>query len=104
MKPGSIGDPDSYLGGKLTQFEIENPATGDLQLAWGLSPTKYVQTAIANIEEYHSKNFYGRKLPKKDAKSPFDTNYQLELDRGPELNGKLLTVTTNPKSKYLDGW
>ena len=72
MKPGSIGDPDIYLGGKLTQFEIEDLAMGDSQIVWGLSPTIYVQ--IANVEEYLSKNFNEQKLPKKHAKSPFATN------------------------------
>ena len=83
MKPGSIGDPDIYLGGKLTQFEIKDPATGDSQLAWGLLATKYVQTAIANVEEYLYENFNGRKLPKKHAKSPFATNFNQNLTSVP---------------------
>ena len=74
MKPGSIGDPDIYLGGKLTQVEIEDPTTGDSKLDWGLSPTKYFQTAINNVKEYLSKNFDRQKLPKKHAKSPFATS------------------------------
>ena len=89
MKPGSIGDPDIYLGGKLSQFEVKDPDTGDSQLAWGMSLTQYVQTAIVNVEEYLSKNFNRRNLLKKHANSPFATNYQLELDFSPKLDGKL---------------
>ena len=53
MKPGLIGDPDIYLCGKLSHLEVEDPSTGDRQLTWGLSQTKYVQTAIANVEGYY---------------------------------------------------
>ena len=49
MKPGSIGDPEIYLGGKLTHVEVENPDNDEISLAWGLSPTKYVQVAINNV-------------------------------------------------------
>ena len=49
MKPGSIGDPDIYLGGKLTTATMVDPNTGLSCEAWGLSPTKYVQASIDNI-------------------------------------------------------
>ena len=40
MKPGSIGDPDIYLGGKLSQFDVDNPDDEDSKaFAWGLLPT-----------------------------------------------------------------
>ena len=40
------------------------------------------------MEEYLAKNF-GRKLPKKCAKSPFASNYRPELDLTPELDSTL---------------
>ena len=89
MKPGSIGDPDTYLGGKLTQVEVQDPDTEEISLAWGLSPTKYVKAAIDNVEEYLAKNFNGRKLPKKCARSPFATNCRPEMDLSAELDDKL---------------
>ena len=89
MKPGSIGDPDIYLGGKLRTVIMEDPNTGLTCEAWGLSPTKYVQAAIDNVEEYLAKNFGGRKLPKKCAKAPFASDYRPELDLTPELDPTL---------------
>jgi hypothetical protein len=48
-----------------------------------------VKAAIDNVEDYLAKNFNGRKLPKKCAKSPFASNYRPELDLSPELDDKL---------------
>ena len=69
MKDGSIGDPHIYLGGKVSEVNIDDH--GELVCTWSLSPTKYVQAAIKNVEEYLDKEFNGRKLPKKHAKGPF---------------------------------
>ena len=46
MKPGTIGDPDIYLGGKLRKVQLNNGVW-----AWGMSPSKYVQDAVRNSEE-----------------------------------------------------
>ena len=70
MKPGSMGDPDICLGGKLTQAEVQDPDTEEISLAWGPSPAECVKAAVGNVEDYLAKNFRGRKLPKKCAKSP----------------------------------
>ena len=78
--------PYIYLGGKLTSVNVEDPDTNSLHQAWGLSPTKYVQAAINNVEDYLAKHFNGRKLPKKCAKSPFAADYRPELDVSPELD------------------
>ena len=48
-----------------------------------------MKAAIDNVEEYLAKNFDGRKLPKKCARSPFATNYRPELDLSPEIDDKL---------------
>ena len=105
MKPGPIRDPDIYLvGGKLTQFEVEDPATpGNSQLAWGLSSTKYVQIAIANVEEYCSKNFlvgnYQRNMPNCCLPQTIDQNLILT----PNWMGNL-TAIINCKLEYSIGW
>jgi hypothetical protein len=65
MKPGSIGDPDIYLGGKLRETTLANGVK-----AWGISPSKYIQEAVRNTEGYLEKNFSGRKLLKR-APTPF---------------------------------
>jgi len=45
MKPGSICDPDVYLGTKVRLTVLPNGV-----VVWGLSSSKYVQEAIANVE------------------------------------------------------
>ena len=51
MKPGSIGDPDIYLGSKVKQVDLEGETPRDEPTkAWGLSPTKYITAAINNVE------------------------------------------------------
>jgi hypothetical protein len=79
MKDGSIGDPDMYLGTKLKKTVLPNGV-----VAWGMSPSKYVQEATRNAGEYYEKHF-GRKLTRK-APNPFVRDYAPELDTSPILN------------------
>ena len=51
MKPGSIGDPDFYLGAKLRRVTLENGVK-----AWGMSPSKYVQGTVLNVKNYLKAN------------------------------------------------
>ena len=51
MKPNSIGSPDIYLGTKLKKTRLENGVE-----AWGMSPSKYVQEAVRNVEEQLKKS------------------------------------------------
>ena len=83
MKPGSIGDPDIYLGAKLRKVTLDNGVE-----SWSLSPSKYVQEAVRNAETYLAENFGGQKLPKR-ATAPMPTDYVAELDDTPELNPTL---------------
>ena len=83
MKPGSMGDPDVYLGAKLRQVWLPNGV-----LAWGMSPSKYIQEAVKNVEKYLDENFDGRKLLKK-VNTPFANDYAPELDMTPELSPEL---------------
>ena len=83
MKPGSIGDPDMYLGAKLRKTTLPNGVE-----AWSLSPSKYVQEAVRNFKLYLEKHMDGRKLLKK-APAPFPAGYRPEIDETPELNYSL---------------
>ena len=74
MKPGSIGDPDIYLGAKLCKMTLENGVQ-----AWALSPSKYVQEAVRNVEKYLRDNMEGQALRKR-ASAPFPVGYVPELD------------------------
>ena len=51
LKESSTGDQDIYLGAKLRQMEMPNGV-----LAWGISPSKYVQEAVHNCEIYLEDN------------------------------------------------
>ena len=73
MKPGSIGDPQYYLGAKLRQCTLPNGV-----MAWGMSFSKYVQEAVRNVEDYLRRN----QQPglSKRATAPFPSGYAAELD------------------------
>jgi hypothetical protein len=78
MKPGSIGDPNFYLGAKLKCTMLGNGV-----VAWGLSASKYVQGAVLNVKNYLAKE--GCKLPSQ-ATTPFVQGYCPETDVSPELD------------------
>ena len=80
MKPGSIGDPDIYLGGKLRKTTLPNGVH-----AWGISSSKYVQEAVRNVEDFVGKHMPGKRLPARAA-TPFERDYRPELDTTPELS------------------
>jgi len=75
LKPSSIGDPDVYLGAKVTKMNLINGTW-----CWTLSPSKYVQEAVKNCEFALNDSFDGAyKLPK-NAPNPFPVGYKPELD------------------------
>ena len=82
MKPGSIGDPDFYLGAKLKETVLPNGVK-----AWGMSPSKYIQEAVRNVEEFLKK----KEMPplKKRAAGPWPTGYSAELDDTPLLSPEM---------------
>ena len=78
MQPGSIGDPNVYLGAKLRQVRFQDGVT-----AWAMSPSKYVQEACQTVEDHLKKK--GMNLPKR-ANGPWETGYVAELDDSPLLD------------------
>ena len=84
MKPGSIGDPDVYFGAKLRKMTLANVVE-----SWGMSPSKYVQEAVRNIEAYLRDNMSGRKLGKCRGSAQFPPGYTPELDVMPQLRRTL---------------
>ena len=83
MKEGSIGDPDIYLGGKVSEQHVHNHKDDETTRCWGISPTKYVRDAIENVESHLKKK--GHSLPKKGFKAPFTNGYRPEMDLSDEL-------------------
>ena len=79
MKKGSIGDPGIYLGAKLRKVQMDNGV-----FAWGMSPAKYVQKAVRNVEEHITKKYGGRKL-QKQATAPWPSKYVSENNTTPGL-------------------
>jgi hypothetical protein len=82
MKPGSIGDPDMYLGAKLRKVQLENGVW-----AWAASSSKYVQQAVKNVVSTLKDNAPHLSLPKR-ASGPWPRDFCAELDESEELNEK----------------
>jgi hypothetical protein len=80
MKGGSIKVPTFYLGAKLKKTVLPNGV-----FAWGMSSSKYSQSAVQNVQEYMVALPGDQKLLKK-AYGPFKGGYKPELDESPELD------------------
>lgn len=79
MKLGPIGDPDIYFGARLREVRMSNEIN-----CWSMSPSKYVQDAVQNMEQYLMSRSEC-KLSKR-ATSPWPMGYVAELDATPELD------------------
>ncbi len=84
MKPGSIGDPNIYLGATIKKIRIHNCVE-----AWASSPSKYVWASIDTIAKYLT-NLGDKQwtMPKK-ASNPFEGGHKPKLDVTPLLNPEL---------------
>jgi hypothetical protein len=80
MKEGSIQVPTFYLGAKLKKTVLPNGV-----VAWGMSSSKYVQSAVQNVKEYLAA-LPGDQMLVKNASGPFTGGYKPELDESPELD------------------
>jgi hypothetical protein len=75
MKEGSIQVPTFYVGAKLKKTVLPNGV-----VAWGMSSSKYVQSAIRNVKEYLTALPGDQKLMKK-ASVPFAGGYNPDFMR-----------------------
>jgi hypothetical protein len=80
MKEGSIQFPTLYLGAKLNKTVLTNGV-----VAWGMSSSKYVQSAVQNVKEYLAA-LPGDHMLVKKVSGPFAGGYKPELDAIPELD------------------
>jgi hypothetical protein len=80
MKEGSIQVPTFYLGTKLKKNVLPNGV-----VAWGMSSSKYVQSAVQNVKEYLAA-LPGDQMLVKKASDPCTGGYKYELDESPELD------------------
>ena len=79
MKPGSLGEPTNYLGGKISKVQISNGV-----ITHALSMSQYVRDAIKNVEQEMKKKSIALF---KRVQSPFTYDYAPELDKSKELTG-----------------
>jgi hypothetical protein len=80
MKEGSIQATTFYLGAKL-----KNNVFPNCVVAWGMSSSKYVKSAVQNVPEYLAALPGDQTLLKK-VDGPFTRGYKPELDESPELD------------------
>ena len=86
LKPGSIKEPDTYLGVDVKKFRIHNSDEPE-KVRWAFESTSYIKKAIGEIEkELEDSNL--KLLP--NAKTPLASGYRPELDTSPELGSKQL--------------
>eukprot|EP00804_Cyclotella_cryptica_P028067 CCRYP_017276-RA/>CCRYP_017276-RA protein AED:0.08 eAED:0.14 QI:0/0/0/1/0.25/0.2/5/0/724 len=86
LKPDSVGPPEMYLGAKLKRKTFEDGTT-----AWGLSPAKYVQQAVKNVETFLKNNLEGTVFLAKRGDNPFPCDYAPEEDVTPLLEPGVAT-------------
>ena len=75
IKPSSMGDPDIYLGAKLSKMTMANNVW-----CWALSPAKYVKEAVQNCKKHLKEEYGGKYSLPKTAPNPFPYNYEPEMD------------------------
>jgi hypothetical protein len=75
LKPSSVGDPDIYLGAKLTQTQLPNGV-----MAWGVSPSKYLVQAVKNCQLHLTEKLNGKYSIPAWADNPFPVDYDPSTD------------------------
>ena len=84
LKPGSVKEPDQYLGAQISKFYIDG-AENPEKPCWAMSSEKYVKQAVADVET---------ELEKVDLCLPtrvttlLAQGYRAELDQSRELDSK----------------
>ena len=94
MKTGSIGDPDVYLGAKVTPVKMNNGVT-----TRAISLSKYVHEAINSSEKWIQENMAEHKHSCR-ASNPFLTDHDTDLDITAELDEEQVTYLAISKRYY----
>jgi hypothetical protein len=84
MKPGSIRDPDIYLGATIKTMRLANGVE-----AWASSPSKYVRALVDTVTKYLTHLGDKRWSMPKKAANPFKGGYKPKIDVTPPLNAEL---------------
>ena len=84
LKPGSLADPNIYMGARVKLMALPNGF-----MEWLLSPSKYVQEAVNIVETYVKDKLREHwKIPKTSVNS-FPIGYETTEDVTPELDPEL---------------
>ena len=84
LKPGSVQEPELYLGSQVSKFYIEG-AEDPEKPRWAMSSEKYVKQAVADVELELS--HVDQCLPTR-VTTPLSQGYRPELDQSREVDGK----------------
>jgi hypothetical protein len=84
LKPGSVKEPDLYLGSQVSKFYI-NGADDPKKPRWAMSSEKYVKQVVINVETELAK--IDQCLPTK-VTTPLSQGYRPELDQSKELDSR----------------
>jgi hypothetical protein len=77
LKAGSVGEPTTYLGAKVSKYRLEHSENPD-KVRWSLSAEDYVNRAVKDVETELEK--VGKALPTK-VTTPTTADYRPELDQ-----------------------
>jgi hypothetical protein len=84
LKPGSVKEPDSYLGAQVSKFYIDG-ADDPAKPRWTLSSEKYVKQAVAEVETELEKI---DQILSTRVTTPVSQGYRPDLDQSSELDAK----------------
>ena len=84
LKPGSVKEPETYLGTQVTKFRIDGADDPD-KPRWAMSSEKYIKQAVADVETELAK--VDKCLPTR-VTTPVSQGYRPELDQSRELDAK----------------
>jgi hypothetical protein len=84
LKPGSVKEPDTYLGAQVSKHYISGANNPD-KPRWAMSLEKYVKQVVADVETELEK--VDLCLPTR-VTTPLSQGYRPELDQSRELDAK----------------
>jgi hypothetical protein len=85
-KPGSVKEPDSYLGAQVSKFYIDGADDPEKPRWASMSSEKYIKQAVADVETELEK--IDQCLPTRVTTTPVSQGYRPELDQSRELDAK----------------
>jgi hypothetical protein len=84
LKPGSVKEPDTYLGSQVSKFYL-NGSDDPAKPRWAMSLEKYVKQAVADVKTELAK--VDQVLPTR-VSMPVSQGYSPELDQTRELDSQ----------------